>query len=62
MPQLQTVYACPHPIPAVRCRGCQKIMSVMVIESAANDHNKVTYHCEQCGAETQRTLGRASNH
>jgi len=62
MRQLQTVYACPNPIPAVRCPGCHTIMSVMIIESAANNYNKITYHCDRCGAETERTLTSASQH
>jgi hypothetical protein len=56
MPQSQTVYACPHLIPSVRCPGCLKTMSIMVIESAANNHNKITYHCDRCGVEVERVL------
>lgn len=43
-------------VPEVRCPGCRSLMRVIRVDSEPQNWLTITYHCDACNADTQRTI------
>ena len=58
----QNVTPQPHTLPVVSCQVCKLPMEPIVAEAGTNSLHTITYHCERCRAETERTFKRVGKH